>query len=86
MNNSPVAENSNRICHLIPFEEGSNTSAEETVQLLLWLSDPSGRTMYTARMLLYHFERKKENCEYNLRDTLQSIHSPIIATVSLGLL
>lgn len=57
--NSPVAENSNRICHLIPLEEGSNTSAEETVQLLLWLSDPSGRALYTARMLLYHFERKK---------------------------
>lgn len=58
-NNSPVAENTNRISHLIPFEEGSNTSADETPRLLLWLADPSGRTTYTARMLLYQLERKK---------------------------
>lgn len=54
--NSPVAENTRRICLLFLFEAGLNTSADETVQSLLGLSDPSGRTMRTARMLLY-FER-----------------------------
>lgn len=29
---------------------------------------------------------KEENCEYHLRDRLQTIHSPIIANVSSGLL
>lgn len=38
-----MAENTNRIGHLIPFEERPNTLADETVQLLLWLHDPSGR-------------------------------------------
>lgn len=36
-NKSLTAENTNRIGHLIPFEERSNTLADETVQLLLWL-------------------------------------------------
>lgn len=38
-----MAENTNRIGHLIPFQERPNTLADETVQLLLWLHDPSGR-------------------------------------------
>lgn len=43
-------------CLLFLFEAGLNAPADETVQLLLGLSDPSGRTMHTASMLLY-FER-----------------------------
>lgn len=42
-NKSPIAENINRTGHLIPFEERSNNLADETIQLLLWLHDPSGR-------------------------------------------
>lgn len=77
---SPTAEKTNRICYLIPFEENSNTLADETAQPLLWLHDPSGR-----KDAAVSFGEQKRTVN-TTPDTLQTIHSAIIATVSLALL